>query len=175
LSDFAFASNERGSLKSLFFNKKIFCNSGTSAAFNTYMKDTIAGNSCHAPGEYCIEISGWGGDNSFFVERANLVWRAGGEIQVRLFCALAEGAMIFVRSISSDPSNLSVPVAYKVKTVMPIDSRGRHPMDLMQMHPRGKESRESFNHGIASNKQEAKRQCETNDSEMTLEQEEILL
>jgi hypothetical protein len=174
LPDFAFDSNETGSLKSLFFNKKIFCNSGTSAAFNTYMKDTIAGNSSHASGEYRIEISGWGGDNGFFVERANLIWRAGGEKQVHLFRVLRAGAMIFVRSISSDPSNLSVPVAYKVKTILPMDSQGRYPMNLVQMHPRSKESGESFISGIASNTQEARRQCETNDSEMTLEQEEIL-
>ncbi len=138
------------------------------------MKDTIAGNSFHAPGDYRIEISGWGGDNSFFVERANLVWRAGGEKQVYLHRVLPEGAMIFMRSISSDPSNPSVPVAYKVKTVMARDSAGRYGMDLVQMHPRGKESGESFTRGIASNKQEAKRQCETSDSETTLEQEEIL-
>ena len=131
-------------------------------------------NSFHAPGEYRIEISGWGGDNCFFVERANLIWRAGGEKQVQLFRALPEGAMIFVRSISSDPSNLSVPVAYKVKTLLPMDSEGRYPMNLVQMHPRGMEGRESLTRGIASNKQEAKRQCETNDLEMTLEQEEIL-
>jgi hypothetical protein len=138
------------------------------------MKDTIASNSFHAPGEYRIEISGWCADNSFFVERTNLVWKSGAEKQVQLFRALTEGAMIFVRSISSDPSNLSVPVAYKVKTVMPMDSQGRYPMNLVQMHPRSKESGESFASGIASNKQEARRQCETNDSETILEQEEIL-
>jgi hypothetical protein len=143
------------------------------------MKDRPAGNSFHAPGEYRIEISGWGADNSFFVERANLVWRADGEKQVHLLCELPEGAMIFVRSISSDCSNLSVPVAYKVKTVMRMDSEGRYPMDLEQMHPRCKESRkssrESLSSGIASNKQEARRQCETNESETALKHEEILL
>jgi hypothetical protein len=138
------------------------------------MKDTIKTNSFHAPGEYRIEISGWGADNSFFVERANLAWKAGGEKQVHLFRVLPEGAMIFVRSISSDPSNLSVPVAYKVKTVLPMDSEGRYPVNLVRMHPRSKESGESFSSGIASNKQEARRQCETNDLETTLEHEEIL-
>ena len=143
------------------------------------MKDTSAGNSFHALGEYRIEISGWSADNSFFVERANLLWRADGERQVHLLCELREGAMIFVRSISSDRSNLSVPVAYKVKTVMPMDSDGRYPMDLEQMHPRCEKSRnssrESLNRGMASNKQEAKRQCVTNESGTALEHEEILL
>jgi hypothetical protein len=82
--------------------------------------------------------------------------------------------MIFVRSISSDSANLSVPVAYKVKTVMPMDSKGHYPMDLVQLHPRGKGPRESLNGGIASNQQEAKRQCETNGSGTALEHEEIL-
>ncbi|HTC62355.1 MAG TPA: hypothetical protein VK709_05895 [Candidatus Saccharimonadales bacterium] len=138
------------------------------------MKDTLTSNSFHVPGEYRIEISGWGADNSFFVERANLIWRSGGEKQVHLFRALPEGAMIFVRSISSDPSNLSVPVAYKVRTVLLMDSEGRYPMNLVQMHPRSMEVKESLTRGIASNKQEARRQCETNVSETTLEQEEIL-
>jgi hypothetical protein len=138
------------------------------------MKETRTDNSFHAPGEYRIEISGWCADNSFFVERANLVWRAGGEKQVHLLRTLPEGAMIFVRSISSDPSNLSVPVAYRVKTVMPRDSQGRYPMDVVQMHPRAMESKESLTQGNASNRHERKRQCETNDSGMTLEQEEIL-
>jgi hypothetical protein len=133
------------------------------------MKEKTASNSLHAPQEYRIEISGWGADNSFFVERANLVWKTGGDKQVHLFRALPEGAMVFIRSISSDAANLSVPVAYKVKTVMPGDSRGRYTMHLVQLHPR-----ESLTGGIASNKQEAKRQCETSDSGTALEQEEIL-
>jgi hypothetical protein len=81
--------------------------------------------------------------------------------------------MIFVRSISSDRSNLSVPVAYKVKRVMPMDSQGRFPMALVEMHPRDMESKESLTQGFASNKQERKRQCETNGSGMILELEEI--
>jgi hypothetical protein len=174
LFDFGFVSSVGGGHKSLPINKNIFCNSGPSAAFNTYMEDTTARNPFHTPGECRLEISGWGADNIFFVERANLVWKAGGEKQVHLFRALPEGTMIFVRSISSDPSNLSVPVAYKVKTVMPRDSEGRYPMNLVQMHPRSKEAGESLAKGIASNTQEANRQCETSDSEMTLGQEEIL-
>jgi hypothetical protein len=174
IARFRLPSTIEKNLKSLSFNENFFCDSGPSAAFNTYMKATRTDNSIHAPGEYRIEISGWGADSSFFVERANLVWRSGGEEQVRLLRALPEGAMIFVRSISSDPSNLSVPVAYKVKTVMPRDSQGGYPMDVVQMHPRGMECKESLTRGIASNKHERKRQCETNESGMTLEVEEIL-
>jgi hypothetical protein len=177
LSKFGPTSKLRERLKSLSLNKKIFRNSGPSDAFNHYMKDTLAGNSFNAPGDYRIEISGWGVDNSFFVERGNLVWRADGEKQVHLLRELPEGAMIFIRSISSDPSNLSVPVAYKVKTVTPIDSQGRYQTDLMQMRPRGKQSsgpKESLSSETASNNREGKKSCETNEPGMALEHEEIL-
>lgn len=142
------------------------------------MKDTVTGNSFSESREYRIEISGWSIDNSFFVERANLVWRADGEKQVHLLHELRDGAMIFVRSISNDPSNVSAPVAYTVKAALPMDSKGRYLMDLVQTHPRSKESgvsfRESFSNPIASNTLGEKRQCETNEQGTTLEHEEIL-
>jgi hypothetical protein len=141
------------------------------------MKDTNTGNSFNAPGDYRIEISGWGADNSFFVERATLVGMAGGEKEVRLLHRLPEGAMVFARSISSDPSNLSVPVAFRAKTVVPMESQEGYEVALVQMHPRAqapKGTKESSTRQIASNRQEAKRSCETNESGMELEHEEIL-
>jgi hypothetical protein len=141
------------------------------------MKDTMTGNSFNAPGDYRIEVSGWGADNSFFVERANLVWKAGGEKQVCLLHELPAGAVIFARSISADTSNLSVPVAFRARTVVPTESENRYQVDLERMHPRKqlpKEGKESSSRQIASNNREAKRSCETNESGMELEHEEIL-
>lgn len=142
------------------------------------MKDanTAGRNSFNAPGNYRIEVSGWGVDNSFFVERANLVWKAGGEKQIRLRHKLPEGAMLFARSISSDP-NLSVPVAFTARSVIPTESEDAYQVELVQMHPRKqpvKRAKESSDRQIASNNREAKRSCETNGSEMELEHEEIL-
>ena len=62
------------------------------------------GNSFNSPGDYRIEISGWGLDNSFFAERTDLRWTAEGEKQVQLHRALPEGAIVFVRLLASEPS-----------------------------------------------------------------------
>src|SRR5665213_2517865 len=143
------------------------------------MKDanTAGPDSFNAPGDYRIEVSGWGADNGFFVERANLVWKAGGEKQICLLHELPEGALIFARSISSDSSNLSAPVAFRARTVIPAESRDGDQVDLVQMHPRKQapqKTKESSTRQIASNNREAKRSCETNESGMELEHEEIL-
>jgi hypothetical protein len=49
------------------------------------------GNSFNSPGDYRIEISGWGLDNRFFVERTELLWAANGDKQVQVHRALPEG------------------------------------------------------------------------------------
>jgi hypothetical protein len=141
------------------------------------MKDTMIGNSFNAPGDYRIEVSGWGADNSFFVERADLVWTAAGEKQICLLHELPEGAVLFARSISNETSNASVPVAFRARTVIPTESKDRYQIDLVRMHPRKpslKQAKESSGRQIASNIQEAKRSCKTNESGMELEHEEIL-
>jgi len=97
-------------------------------------------NSFNSSGDYRIEISGWGLDNSFFAERTELLWTAGDEKQVQLRRELAEGAVVFVRLLSSEPSWNTVPVAYRVRDVLPMDCNGRCRMRLAQLTPRGKES-----------------------------------
>lgn len=131
----------------------------------------VTGNSLNALGDYQIEISGWDADNCFFVEKVNLARTADGEKQVHMLRELPEGTMIFVRSISIDASNMSVPMAYKVKNVMTADRPGAFRMDLVKMSSR---SRESLNEGNASNSQEGKELCETKEPGMALEHEEIL-
>ena len=63
------------------------------------------GNSFNSSGDYRIEISGWGLDNSFFAERTDLLWTASGEKQVQLHRALPEGAIVFIRLLASEPSS----------------------------------------------------------------------
>ncbi len=70
-------------------------------------------NSVNAPGDCRIEISGWGIDNSFFVERTDLLWTGDGEKHVQLPRALPEDAMVFIRSLSPERTHGSVPVAYR--------------------------------------------------------------
>src|ERR1700688_3079255 len=98
------------------------------------------GNSFNIPGDYRIEISGWGLDNSFFAERTDLLWTANGEKHVQLHRALPEGAIVFIRLLASEPSSGSVPVAYRVEGVMPMDCNGRCQMRLAQLRPRSKDS-----------------------------------
>ena len=130
------------------------------------------GNSFNSPGDYRIEISGWGLDNGFFAERTDLLWTADGEKRVQLHRALPEGAIVFVRLLASEPSNGTVPVAYQVHDVVPMDCNGRCQMRLAQMHPR---SKESSTREIASKLVEDLRSvCDTRETGTELQLEEIL-
>jgi hypothetical protein len=123
-------------------------------------------------GDYRIEISGWGLDNSFFTERTDLQWTNDGIKQVQLRRALAEGAIVFVRLLSSEPSNGSVPVAYQVDAVLPMDRNGRCLTKLAQLHPR---SKQSYAAQCASNHPEdGQNQCDADESGTELEAEEVL-
>jgi hypothetical protein len=96
--------------------------------------------SLNEPGDYQIEISGWGLDNSFFVERTGLRWTADGEKQVDLHRAIPEGAVVFIRLLAIDSSNGTIPIAYQVQGVTPMDCRGCCHVRLAPLRPRSKES-----------------------------------
>src|SRR4029077_3898378 len=130
------------------------------------------GNSFDTPGDYRIEISGWGLDNSFFAERTDLLWTIDGEKQVQLHRALPEGAIVFIRLISSEPSAGSVPVAYQVRSTVPMDRNGRCQLKLAQLHPRSKESLavENASNGL----EDTQRVCNVQEWEEELQREEIL-
>jgi hypothetical protein len=130
------------------------------------------GNSFNSSGDYRIEISGWGLDNTFFAERAELVWKAGEEKQVQLRRGLAEGAIVFVRLLSSEPSWDKVPVAYQIRGVLPMDCNGRCQMSLVRLHARAKESPAGQ---IASKGvEDSEGMCNTNKVEANEAVEEIL-
>lgn len=130
------------------------------------------GNSFKSPGDYGIEISGWGLDNCFFVERANLHWAADGEKQVRVHRALPEGAIVFVRLLAPEPMSGSVPLAYRVECASPMDRNGYCQMTLARVQPQAQESLT----GKSASKQseDRKRGNELQEVEQELEREEIL-
>jgi len=130
------------------------------------------GNPFNSPGDYRIEISGWGLDNGFFAERTDLVWAADGEKQVQLHRTLEEGAVVFVRLLASEPSNGTVPVAYQVHDVVPMDCNGRCQMRLAQMHPRCKES--SARENASKQIEDLRSVCDTREAGTQLQLEEIL-
>src|SRR5664280_1765844 len=113
-------------------------------------------------GSYRVEVSGWGFDDSFFVEKTDLVWTRGGEKKLLLRQALPSGAIVFVRLTASVVSCDSVPVAYRVESVQPMNCAGQCELRLLQLHPR---SKESCLDGIASELVEhSVSKCETNES-----------
>jgi hypothetical protein len=130
------------------------------------------GNSFNCPGDYRIEISGWGLNNEFFAEKTDLLWTAAGEKQVQLHRALPEGAIVFIRLLASEPSSGSVPVAYRVQDVVPMNCNGCCQMNLAQLHPT---SRVSLGWKNASNVSGgSQRVCDVHDFEQLLQHEEIL-
>ena len=53
------------------------------------------GNESNARRYYRIELSGWGLDQSFFVEQTTLLWCQDGDKSVALHRELADGAIVF--------------------------------------------------------------------------------
>src|SRR5258708_35221076 len=89
-------------------------------------------------GNYRIEVSGCGLNVACFGEKTDLHWTAGGERKLRLHHVLPEDAVIFVRLIAPETSHSSVPVAYQVESVQPMNSSGVCEMRLRRLHPRSK-------------------------------------
>ena len=89
-------------------------------------------------GNYRIEVSGWGLNDVFFVEKTDLLRSEGGQKRLLLHHALSEGAVIFVQLMAPETSNSLVPVAYQVESVKPMNSTGLCEMRLVQVHPRSK-------------------------------------
>jgi hypothetical protein len=124
------------------------------------------------PNIYRIEVSGWGLDNCFFVEKTDLLWSPSGNKQVLLHRALPERAMIFVRLLGSESMKCSVPVAYQVEDVGPMDRNGQCEMRLLQLQPR---SKAPYTGGSASYRTEdSTSACESRESSIQPDREEIL-
>jgi hypothetical protein len=129
-------------------------------------------NFLNCPGDYRIEISGWGLDNGFFAESADLFWTVEGEKQVHVHRALPQGTIVFIRLLASEVGSGTVPVAYQVLEAMPMDSGGRCQLRLAQLHPRSKESPKGK---CASNvAEDARRESDVQGIIAELEHEEVL-
>jgi hypothetical protein len=124
------------------------------------------------PGNYRIEVSGWGLDNSFFVEKTDLLWSQTGQKLVLLRRVLFKGTMIFVRLLTSESMEGSLPVAYQVADVRPVDCNGQCEMQLLRLHRRSKAPHSG---GTASNvSEDSLSTCEPRESSTQLEPEEVL-
>ena len=97
------------------------------------MHDAANGSS-----SYRVEVSGWGLYDSFFVEKTELLWTRTGEKKLLLRHCLSDGAIVFVRLLGNDTVLGSVPVAYQVENVQPMNRLGLCEMRLEELHPRAK-------------------------------------
>lgn len=88
--------------------------------------------------EYYVEVSGWGLNDTFFVEKTDLVWTEDGTKKLRLRRCLSERAMIIVRLLGTDTALSSLPVAYQVENVQPMTRMGLCEMALREVHPRSR-------------------------------------
>jgi hypothetical protein len=124
------------------------------------------------PGNYQIEVSGWGLDNSFFVERTALLWSQTGDKFVLLHRALHKGAMVFVRLLALESIKSSLPVPYQVERVRPMDCNGLCEMQLLRLHPSSKapSTGVSASHVV----EDSFGTCEPRENTTHLEPEEIL-
>ena len=90
-------------------------------------------------GRYQIEVSGWGLDSAFFVERADMIWTQGTgdrfDKRLLLHRSLAEGSVVFVRLLMSESASNSVPIPYRVESMRSMDCSGRCEVVVVQLHP----------------------------------------
>ena len=123
-------------------------------------------------GNYPIEVSGWGLDDAFFVERTDLLWAEGGEKKLQLHRALTDGGIVFVRLLAPETPFGSVPAAYQVESVQPMNSAGLCEMRLLRLHPR---SRAHTRSEVASPTAGcSSKGCEPKESSIQSELEEVL-
>jgi hypothetical protein len=128
--------------------------------------------SSNLDGNYRIEVSGWGFDSNFFVEQTDLVWDPRGDKKVLLHHSPVEGGIVFIRLLSQDPMGNTLPVAYQVAAVHPMDCNGQSEVRLQQLHPRTKvpQMGEFASYRI----EDCQRTCDPKESSAQLEHEEIL-
>ena len=66
---------------------------------------------------YLVEVSGWDGNNAFFVANSELEWTEKAGKQVTLNRRLNEDAVIFLRLLQQMGNDRSHPVAYQANLV----------------------------------------------------------
>jgi len=125
-------------------------------------------------GNYWVEVSGWGLDASFFVEKTDLYWGQGGDKKVCLRHSVLEGAILFVRLLSLEEVGSTLPVAYRVEEMKAMGSNGLSEMTLQQLHPRKKVPLSGELASYALDNVRRKSTCEPNENSEQMETEEVL-
>lgn len=123
-------------------------------------------------GSYSIEVSGWGPDNIFFVEKTDLHCSQSGEKRVLLHRTLNEGAMVFVRLLPQEYVGGSLPVPYEIQSNKHVESNGLYEMSLLRVRPRTKAPIEG--RPASYEVEDSIGTCEPRGSSAQLEPEEVL-
>jgi hypothetical protein len=125
-------------------------------------------------GKYWVEVSGWGLDASFFVEKTDLYWDPNGDKKMSLHHAVPEGTIIFVRLLSHDAPSDALPVAYRVAEIHAMDCNGLCETILLQLHPREKVPLRQELASYALEDSRSNKRCEPEEDSAQRETEEIL-
>ncbi len=82
-----------------------------------------------------VEVSGWDEDEIFFVEKSELSWDDFAGKHVSLKHMLAEGALVFIRTLQPASLQRSFPIAYEAEFIG-CDVHGSHEFRLNPVQPR---------------------------------------
>jgi hypothetical protein len=87
-----------------------------------------------------VEVSGWDEDEIFFVEKSELSWDDFAGKHISLKHMLAEGALVFIRTLQPASLQRSFPVAYEAEFIG-CDVDGSHEFRLNPVQPRHSRNR----------------------------------
>jgi len=82
-----------------------------------------------------VEVSGWDEDEIFFVEKSELSWDDFAGKHISLKHMLAEGALVFIRTLQPTAPERSFPIAYEAEFIG-CDVHGAHEFRLNAVQPR---------------------------------------
>jgi len=85
---------------------------------------------------YPVEASGWGSDQSFFVEKCELEWNEETGKYLTLTRSLSPGSMIFLRLLLPTSPDRSLPVPYRAQPAG-FTPEGQQQFRLEQVQPNG--------------------------------------
>jgi hypothetical protein len=87
-----------------------------------------------------VEVSGWDEDEIFFVEKSELSWDDFAGKHISLKHMLAEGALVFLRTLQPDSLQRSFPIPYEAEFIG-CDVQGSHEFRLNPVQPRNGRNR----------------------------------
>lgn len=86
--------------------------------------------------DYRIEVSGWDSDDTFFVEKTELIWTESGMKKMNLRHPLPDGSVVFIRLLAPSSPGSSYPVPYQIQNLGTMNRAGMPEVGLIQLRPR---------------------------------------